>query len=81
MCCTQVFTEKWELYTKSEISTAVATPVQEQVSETPEEVAVAKPMPRVTPSPKSEIKRKRSEDLDGAAKDQKHQKLARFYER
>ena len=39
---------------------------------------MTKPVPRVTPSPKSEIKRKRSEDLDGAPKDQNHQKLARY---
>ena len=76
MCHTQAFTEWWELHTKSEISTLLDTPVHEQVSETPEKAAVAKPMPRATPSPKSETKRKRTRDLDGASKDQKHQKLA-----
>ena len=72
MCYTQDFTEKWRL------CTLAGTPVQEQVSETPDKVAVAKPMPCVTPSTKSEIKRKRSEDLDAVPKDQKHQELAGY---
>ena len=61
MCCTQVFAEKWELYTKSDMSTSADTPVQEQVSEPPEKVAVAKPMPRAAPSSKSEISGWRAE--------------------
>ena len=71
----QLFTEKWELYTKSEISNKSHAPVQQE-AETPEKVAVDKPMPRVAASPKSTFKRKRTDDLDAVSKEQKNQKLA-----
>ena len=64
------------MHSKSKISTVARAHVQDPGAKTPHKVAVAKPMPRVAASPKSDFKRTRTDDLDCVPKEQNNLKLA-----